>query len=345
MRDGQEIPNVLAPVRKTGSTMGSIRASGKPYPENLSLRIVRTATPSHPGQDTALRRKIFQAIRENGSASISFADFMAMCLYDSAHGYYASSAARPIGREGDFYTSVSVGAGYGFFLALAIGQRWRDDFGGETPLQIIEQGAHDGRLALDIVAGLRERGGPLAEPGAIHYLIHESDPARRRELENRLATDLSTSGISVVSEVPETPAQVGIFLCNELLDAFPVHRVRWESGGWRERRVGHGDGETFRWVSADIPPGSPLAVEVSGIDSSGFPKDTPPSCASNWMPGWPECRDGSIAEEFGGSSTTALKNPIFSPPNGGREPCGATATTGRRTTPSKPWASPTSRPM
>ena len=253
--------------------MGSIGVSGKRYPENLSLRIVRTATSSQSDEDTALRRKIFQAIRESEAGSISFADFMAACLYDPDQGYYASPGARPIGRGGDFYTSVSVGAGFGYFLALAIERQWHDEFGGETPFLIVEQGAHDGRLALDIIAGLRERGGRLAEPGALSYQIHEPDAARRCELERRLADDPGAVGLSVVAAVPETPAApVGIFLCNELLDAFPVHRVRWESGVWREWRVGGGEGEGFHWISAEILPCSTLAAGVAEIDPTDLPE-------------------------------------------------------------------------
>jgi SAM-dependent MidA family methyltransferase len=196
---------------------------------------------------------------------------MALCLYDAGHGYYASPATRPIGRDGDFHTSVSVGAGFGFFLALAIEQRWREDFDGATPFLIVEQGAHDGQLALDIVSGLREHGGRWGESRAFRYLIHEPDSSRRLELETRLREVSPGGEITVVATVPTTPASAGLFLCNELLDAFPVHRVRWESGAWRERRVGAGEGETFRWISADIAPGGPLAAELEGIVPADFP--------------------------------------------------------------------------
>jgi SAM-dependent MidA family methyltransferase len=208
--------------------------------------------------DTALRQQIFQAIRENPVQSIGFAEFMGLCLYHPLHGYYADPATRRIGRTGDFFTSVSVGDTFGRLLGHAIETRL------DPPFHIVEQGAHDGRLALDIVRGLNERH-PAA---AINYTIFEPDPIRQKSLEIRLAAEKEAHLIRVVDAAPAAPEPCGIFLCNELLDALPFSRVRCENGTWLERRVGFDARETLTWISAPI---GPLAAEVAGIDSSGLP--------------------------------------------------------------------------
>src|SRR5690349_22662400 len=110
---------------------------------------------------------------------ISFAHFMDLALYCPKSGYYERPDVSP-GKKGDFYTSVSVGPLFGELLAFQFAE-WLD-FKSETassgrdkasPLphaigpaalppnegsaQILEAGAHDGRLAADILAALRQR--------------------------------------------------------------------------------------------------------------------------------------------------------------------------------------------
>ena len=78
---------------------------------------------------------------------IPFRRFMELALYHPELGYYASGRAR-IGKEGDFFTSVSVGRIYGRLLAAVAREVWeRLDYPDEFTL--VEQGANDGQLAAD----------------------------------------------------------------------------------------------------------------------------------------------------------------------------------------------------
>ena len=79
---------------------------------------------------------------------IPFADFMREALYCPKLGYYEQADGR-IGRVGDFYTSVSTGSLFGELLAFRFGQ-WLDELP-TGPVQLVEAGAHDGRLAADFV--------------------------------------------------------------------------------------------------------------------------------------------------------------------------------------------------
>jgi SAM-dependent MidA family methyltransferase len=71
---------------------------------------------------TPLLQVIHQEISEAGGA-IPFRRFMELALYHPEYGYYASGRAR-VGKEGDFFTSVSVGSIYGRLLASVCCDVW-----------------------------------------------------------------------------------------------------------------------------------------------------------------------------------------------------------------------------
>src|SRR5205085_2631449 len=83
---------------------------------------------------------------------------MELALYCPVYGYYEKEADT-IGRRGDYYTSVSVGSLFGELLAFQFAE-WLEQCGvtkgAERQTQIVEAGAHDGKLAADILHWLRE---------------------------------------------------------------------------------------------------------------------------------------------------------------------------------------------
>src|ERR1700757_2770523 len=79
---------------------------------------------------------------------IPFARFMELALYCPNFGYYERLDASP-GRRGDYFTSVSVGKLFGELLAFQFAD-WLARLPVQRP-QVVEAGAHDGRLALDIL--------------------------------------------------------------------------------------------------------------------------------------------------------------------------------------------------
>ena len=79
-----------------------------------------------------------------------FARFMELALYHPEFGYYEKEASQ-VGRQGDFVTSVSVGAAFGQLLAYRFA-KWLEAIDG--PVQVVEAGAHDGTLAGDILEWL-----------------------------------------------------------------------------------------------------------------------------------------------------------------------------------------------
>ncbi len=234
------------------------------------------------GQTTSLDGRIFQQIADHPAKSISFALFMELALYEPELGYY-SDPARKVGRKGgDFYTSVSVGDTFGRLLAMAAAQCWRDLDRPES-FSLIEQGAHDGQLALDILGGVDELDRDFAT--AVRYTVIEPRQAQRELLARRFSE--TAREVEIVAEASKTQA-AGIFVCNELVDALPVHRVRWSGEQWCELRVAVGEGGDFEWVEAPIGNNMPLADEVARIDVGDFADGYTTEinlAAQSWMAG------------------------------------------------------------
>lgn len=156
---------------------------------------------------------------------------MEVALYCPDCGYYEKEEDN-VGRGGDFFTSVSVGSLFGELLAFQFAE-WlmaEADRGGLADgFRIVEAGAHDGRLAADILAWMRERRPEIFR--RLEYVIVE--PSRRRQewqreklkefqKSARWVSEMST--LKTTAAAPET-----IIFSNELLDAMPARRLGWDA--------------------------------------------------------------------------------------------------------------------
>ena len=203
--------------------------------------------------------------------ALPFARFMELALYAPGLGYYEREEA-VIGRRGDFYTSVSVGSLFGELLAFQFAG-WATEARGEMvdagcrmPAQIVEAGAHDGRLAADILGWLREQRGELF--AALEYWIVEPSARRRAWQEKTLAGFASSvRWAETLGELPD--AEYRILFCNELLDAFPVHRLGWDARArqWFEWGVGW-DGGHFVWQRSALPPTAAHETSATSLVSA-----------------------------------------------------------------------------
>src|SRR3989442_5437563 len=168
--------------------------------------------------------------------SITFARFMELSLYCPQFGYYEQIANTP-GRRGDFYTNVSVGPLFGQLLATQFAQ-WLGQWerrsvkrGMNEPapdrLQLLEAGAHNGRLAADILDSFKSRRPQLFEK--LEYWILE--PSLRRQRWQRKTLAPFNGNVQWFDSWEKLPPGVvrGIIFSNELLDAMPVHRLGWDS--------------------------------------------------------------------------------------------------------------------
>ena len=224
--------------------------------------------------------QIREEIRKDGV--ISFARFMELALYCPDTGYYESQKDT-VGRGGDFITSVSTGSLFGELLAfqfaewlgelpiadcrlpiadseLAIGDRRlaiadSELAIGDRRLAIMEAGAHDGKLAADILNWLQ-----LYRPklfSELEYWILEQSANRQAWQRETLKKFSNVRWLDSPLSTPN-PQLTGIFFSNELLDAFPVHRLGWDAPEkiWFEWGVTLA-GEKFVW-SRLTPHASPV---------------------------------------------------------------------------------------
>ena len=198
---------------------------------------------SVPQGANPLTESICAEIVEGGP--MAFARFMALALYHPEFGYYEKDTDQ-VGRRGDFVTSVSVGAVFGQLLAFRFA-KWLGAIAG--PVRIAEAGAHDGSLAGDILEWLAANDEPLFE--RLTYSIAEPSVKRRSWQAKRLAK--FAGQVEWHDSPADAPEIRGVIFSNELLDAFPSHRIGWDAAkrDWFEWAVGCRDGE-FRWEPIDI---------------------------------------------------------------------------------------------
>jgi SAM-dependent MidA family methyltransferase len=184
---------------------------------------------------------------------LTFARFMDLALYDSEAGYYAAGRAK-IGRHGDFFTNVSVGPLFGKILASQFREMW-SRLGKPARFALVEQGANDGQLALDILSAMD---GDMLE--AVDYWIIEPFPALRR-LQEHVLKPLEAR-VRWVENLDALPVFDGIHFSNELVDAFPFHLIRSDGNLWKELCVATLDG---RLVFEVCHPAAALAAPLQTI--------------------------------------------------------------------------------
>ena len=184
------------------------------------------------------------AIRDAIAADgrITFRRFMEMALYSAPGAYYNSKAER-IGAEGDYFTSPELHPVFAALVARQLEQLWVA-MGRPTEFTVVEMGAGRGSLARDLLSYTATQTPDFHQ--AIAYIIVERSPSllRRQQEALRVLSSVATrvswlEGPAV--DLPEGSIE-GCFLSNELLDAFPVHRVAVRGGKLYEVYVELRDG-------------------------------------------------------------------------------------------------------
>ena len=225
-----------------------------------------------------------ECIREEISKKgvLSFARFMELALYCPESGYYETDMAK-VGRGGDFITSVSVGNLFGQLLGFQFAE-WLEAPAQSPQRVIVEAGAHDGRLAVDILGWLRAHRPELLRD--LKYWLLE--PSLKRQGWQQFTLREFSENVGWVRDVAELAAKSvgnkinGIIFSNELLDAFPVHRYAWDKARsrWFEWGVA-AEGNHFVWVRLENPLPRITYPELSGVLPDGYTIECSPA-ANNW---------------------------------------------------------------
>ena len=164
---------------------------------------------------------------------------MDIALYHEDMGYYNSSKTK-IGIEGDFYTSPDVHPFMGRVLAGMLYKMWR--LLDECVFTILEMGAGKGRMALDI---LNEVNGSYPKfYNKLSYVIIER--SQTFMVEQQVLLDNHTGKVkwyNAFNELENGAEVVGCVLSNELIDAFPFHRICMVKDELKEIYVSCKEGE------------------------------------------------------------------------------------------------------
>ena len=141
---------------------------------------------------------------------------MEQALYHPQHGYYSSGRCT-IGRKGDYFTNVSIGPLFGQLMMAQFAEIW-EQLGKIDNFVIVEQGAHDGQFARDVLQSAQSRAPEFFE--ALDYRIIEPFPILR-ERQSRMLEPFRNKIEWRNSLEPFT----GVHFSNELLDAMPVRLI------------------------------------------------------------------------------------------------------------------------
>ena len=175
---------------------------------------------------TDLISEIKKQIEKKGR--ITFAEFMDIALYWPGKGYYTSENVR-WGKDGDYLTSIDVSPVFGRLLAYQINEMWQN-LGSPPQFSIIEIGAGREELSFHIRDTIKKLFQEFYK--AVDFQLVDVNPIHIQKLEER------TSFHSSIEDIK--PGITGCIISNELIDAFPVHRVV-EMDGLKEIYVGYED--------------------------------------------------------------------------------------------------------
>lgn len=164
---------------------------------------------------THLTTKIITEINNKGS--IPFSQYMNMALYDRDFGYY-NNLSHKFGYKGDFITAPGVSD----LFAKMISRQLSELFDNGVPPCILEFGAGNGQLLLDILDEIGDR--------LVNYYILEISSDLSQLQQNRLR-EIAPQFLNKVIWLDKLPLEFkGIVLANEVLDAQPCELVQWQGG-------------------------------------------------------------------------------------------------------------------
>lgn len=218
-----------------------------------------------------LREKIDAILKNQGP--LSFPDYLNLALYDPELGYYAGNTSQ-VGRDGDFYTSVSVGPLFGQLLANRFVQWWENN-AKPSPWRILEIGAHDGKLAADVLQTIAATAPEAWQ--ALEYAIVEPLPLLRDAQQQRLSPLAASLLLATDFKTLATNPLPGIAFGNEILDALPFHLVRYHENQWSELYVS----ADWKLVPQNIDPNSAVGTKTSALGTD-FPDDYQTEIRTNY---------------------------------------------------------------
>jgi SAM-dependent MidA family methyltransferase len=223
---------------------------------------------------------------------LTFARFMERALYDKDHGYYMTQAVAQdktprerIGREGDFYTAPELSP----ILAKTLVLQVLDidaQLGHPPTFTFVEMGGGNGTFAADFLQQCQRIAPDFLS--RLRYALVERSPYLQSLQQSCIRESMGNWGkgqpfwVAAVEELDQNSV-IGALFSNELVDAFPVHRVRFHNQCLQELLVDYADG---KFVERFGPLSSPMLEEYvhrHGIDLQEGQTSELHVAAEQWM--------------------------------------------------------------
>jgi len=151
---------------------------------------------------------------------IKFSEYFHSWLYDK-DAYY--SAYKTIGKEGDFYTSVSTSSFFGGAIALDIIKSIKEGRLNKSS-SIVEVGAHHGYLLADIIQFIYTLQPKLLD--TLNFVIVERFDTLQNQQKLYLEESFSKKiNLSFCKDIKELKLPSAYILANEIFDAFACELV------------------------------------------------------------------------------------------------------------------------
>lgn len=206
---------------------------------------------------SGLKSQLLARIDTQGPLTI--ADYMAECLLNPEHGYYATRD--PFGSQGDFITAPEVSQMFGEMIGLALAQSWLDQ-GRPSRFTLAEAGPGRGTLMADILRATKAVPG-FAEAAELHLI--EASPVLR-DIQRKTLQGVKVTWHDHVADLPEQPLW---FVANEFFDALPIRQYVRDGQGWRERLIKAQDGALIYSLGPALPHPA-MAKRLTDTDDSAL---------------------------------------------------------------------------
>jgi SAM-dependent MidA family methyltransferase len=192
-----------------------------------------------------LAEELSGRIRRMGK--ITFREWMEAALYYPTFGYYNRTDLKRWGRAGDYRTSPERSELFAATFARHFVHLY-EQLNRPEEFTIVEVGGGDGQFATGVLETI-EKLSPAVFDVTRYVCVELSQDARSRTAE-RLQKFNGRVEFAKLTELALIEA--GIVFSNELIDAFPVHRVTSVDGKLKELFVTVDDDGNFAWLAAEL---------------------------------------------------------------------------------------------
>ena len=214
---------------------------------------------------SSLAARLRERIKLEGP--LTFCDWMEAALYDSHDGYYCRTDRSPWGREGDYRTSPERSPLFAATFARYFAGL-HEQLDRPAAWTIFEAGAGEGRFTEGLLQTLQKSFPDVFE--ATLCVIDEVSSVSRARAAERLRPFADRVQFQSIDEVEINP---GVVFSNELLDAFPVHRIVLYGDEFREFYVTVDENGNFAWLLEALSPALSPRLEGYFEEAGGRPAD------------------------------------------------------------------------